>query len=1264
MSTTNFRDFRAAALVALALALAAPVGAKTDLSDEPLLALKAVPGNVALALSVEFPTAVSVAHVGDTYVAADTYIGYFDPAKCYTYKFDANEALRHFAPAGLARNHQCTGLKWSGNFLNWATMQTIDPFRWVLTGGYRVVDTDTETILEKATASGQGGVANFPNRVLDRDVTAATGTSLSTFKMRIQGLGNKMRFTQNGDVDSDAAATPFNPNAPIETGKVYEVSVRVKVCDPSEGAGGVEVFNCVKYPKGNFKPEGLIQRFSDKLRLSAFGYLNDPDLARDGGVLRARQKFVGPRQPVPGKADVVNAAREWDEDTGVFRLNPDAEDAANTGRSLGTTISDSGVVNYLNKFGQLGISPLGQTYKTNDPVSEMYYAAVRYFKKQGNVPEWTDPKGKTGNAGRILADGFPVITTFDDPIQFSCQKNFILGIGDVNSHADRNVPGATGGSEPAQPAAVAADTTINAVRATNQLAVLEGLSATLGLTSPYNDCCDNNGALIAGLAYDVHTRDIRSDFADKQTISTFWMDVLEFQKYKNDNQYYLAAKYGGFTVPNGYNPDTNTTPLPNELWHTNNQTLGKNLVPDNYFVAANPDQVVGGLTKAFAAIASQITAFGTAFSVVQPQVASAGTATYSANFDWGLRQGEVTASEVTFSAAGVPTVLTPPRWQFSQKLKIQLSGDNAFSDNRRVVTFNPSAGARGRGVPFRIDSLNAQQRAALDTPFAQGDDSAKFLNYLRGDQTNEQGRSDAPGRIRAYRTRQTLVGDIVGSKVVPVQAPSAPYAEFSNPGYNAFKQANKARPVVVYFGGNDGMLHALRGDLGTGGGEELFAFIPNATFSGPDNTPTVNGLAALGDPAFAAQGKHFFVNATPRVFDVDFNRTPDAQGRTPDWRSVLIGGLGKGGRSYYAIDVTDPLAMTNEATAAAKVLWEFTDPDLGFTFGDPIVAKTAKYGWVVILTSGHNNADGRGYFFFVNPRNGALLEKISTGVGTAASPAGMTQATALVLNRTDGTIDAVYAGDLLGNLWRVDVTRASGAYAATQLAVLTDGNNAGQPVTTRPLIVIQPITNKRFVTVGTGRLLGDSDLGSEQVQAYYAFSDGTASRFNTSRDLPANVSFPLTRANFAANTNPVVGANLAANQLGWFLTLDDRGSDGTASRVVAESAPFFGRVTFASTLPNNVPCQAAGTSRVFSVDVATGRSVLQNEQGTRIASVTLKAAVTELAVLSVSSGGTGGTGVPSTVVGDSTGVVSNFRTEGLGAQPLKRLNWRELPTVQ
>ena len=63
---------------------------------------------------------------------------------------------------------------------------------------------------------------------------------------------------------------------------------------------------------------------------------------------------------------------------------------------------------------------------------------------------------------------------------------------------------------------------------------------------------------------------------------------------------------------------------------------------------------------------------------------------------------------------------------------------------------------------------------------------------------------------------------------------------------------------------------------------------------------------------------------------------------------------------------------------AGKVLWEFTDSSMGYSFGAPIVFKTAKYGWVVALTSGYNNSDGYGYLYLVNPANGALLEKIKT----------------------------------------------------------------------------------------------------------------------------------------------------------------------------------------------------------------------------------------------------------------------------------------------
>jgi len=148
---------RALALAAAALLCAAgPSQAATNLADQPLFAASDAPGNLALLLSVEFPTAVSVAHTNRSYSAGSEYLGFFDPKKCYSYRYsDGTGTDNYFYPVGTATGHRCTS-RWSGNFLNWSSMQTIDPFRWVLTGGYRVVDTASLMVVEKAWAIGQG----------------------------------------------------------------------------------------------------------------------------------------------------------------------------------------------------------------------------------------------------------------------------------------------------------------------------------------------------------------------------------------------------------------------------------------------------------------------------------------------------------------------------------------------------------------------------------------------------------------------------------------------------------------------------------------------------------------------------------------------------------------------------------------------------------------------------------------------------------------------------------------------------------------------------------------------------------------------------------------------------------------------------------------------------------------------------------------------------------------------------------------------------
>ena len=65
---------------------------------------------------------------------------------------------------------------------------------------------------------------------------------------------------------------------------------------------------------------------------------------------------------------------------------------------------------------------------------------------------------------------------------------------------------------------------------------------------------------------------------------------------------------------------------------------------------------------------------------------------------------------------------------------------------------------------------------------------------------------------------------------------------------------------------------------------------------------------------------------TPAVEDA-FVRLA-SPGARKAWRTLLIGGLGEGGKGYFALDVTDPETSTDSAEAAAQmVLWEFTDAD-------------------------------------------------------------------------------------------------------------------------------------------------------------------------------------------------------------------------------------------------------------------------------------------------------------------------------------------------
>ena len=423
---------------------------------------------------------------------------------------------------------------------------------------------------------------------------------------------------------------------------------------------------------------------------------------------------------------------------------------------------------------------------------------------------------------------------------------------------------------------------------------------------------------------------------------------------------------------------------------------------------------------------------------------------------------------------------------------------------------------------------------------------------------------------------------------------------------------------MVYVGSNDGMLHAFDGSIATTdtlAGTEIFAYVPGALYSGPTGTPSINGLVSRTYKTF---NHHYMVNSSPVVADVDFDNAGGTfTNAASNWHSILVGGLGKGGMAYYAIDVTDPLSMNTDANVASKVLWEFnqntikqygSSATIGYSFGPALITKTVKYGWVVILTSGFDNSDGVGYFFFVDPKSGSLLEPpLPVSAGTSASPLGLTFASAFVPDYTDGTADALYAGDLYGDVWRVDLTTTSGAYSApVKIAHVVDptaGNS--QPITTRPLIEVSPNTNKRYIVLGTGRTLASTDLFGTQTNSIYSIFDGTGSfgGFLTRTTLPSGVSWPITRTQLQAVASLVDGIPSAtAAQMGWYTDLGAASKSTPAEQVDVEPNADNGIAAFGINLNNGDACNPQGSGRIVAFDIGTGLSALRDTNNNVVAS--------------------------------------------------------------
>jgi type IV pilus assembly protein PilY1 len=670
-------------------------------------------------------------------------------------------------------------------------------------------------------------------------------------------------------------------------------------------------------------------------------------------------------------------------------------------------------------------------------------------------------------------------------------------------------------------------------------------------------------------------------------------------------------------------PSSDDPTAVDDLWHAAVNGRG------TYYSAKTPDALSSGLTKALSGVNARTGAGGAAATSTLAPVQGDQYA-YVALYTTVYWTGDLQQRTISLTTGEVSET---PTWS----AQTQLDGlTGAASDSRTIYTpvsgdlrafntTNLTTYIAAKNFSAGSDNPNGQlsQYGSFDSTL-QGQSTgatgaANMINFLRGWRGNED---TAGNTYRIYRSRAHVLGDIVDSSPVYVNKPAFDYTE------NNYKNWTPNRTATIYTAANDGMLHALNAATGN----ERWAFIPSKI---------VPYLYKLADTNYA-NNHRFYIDGHLTVGDAYFNNA---------WHTVLIGGLGKGGRSYFALDITGD---------TPSLLWEFSvdnDNDLGYTYGGAQIGKRASDGkWVAWFASGYNNTspgDGKGRLYVVDLATGAKLSEIvasedsdpaSSGIGwvNGWTDAGM----------ADNTVRHVYAGDMGGNVWRFDITSNTVGLLATV------GKVAGapvQPITTRPELgdVLDSSggqQSQRVIYVGTGRYYGDGDIANTDMQSFYAIRDdgNSLKNWGNFRTQPGVKAFDLTGSGTSRN---IAYQAVAASGVGWYMDFDAQNGE----RVVVNPRLFNGdqkTLTVITGIPDpNSYCDVGGTSFVYFVE--TQPTSTHNSVSGTVAYIGKAMAV-----------GAAGVSLPggklAVIVNLSDGTTVTISPPTTQGSNIKRATWREL----
>jgi type IV pilus assembly protein PilY1 len=468
--------------------------------------------------------------------------------------------------------------------------------------------------------------------------------------------------------------------------------------------------------------------------------------------------------------------------------------------------------------------------------------------------------------------------------------------------------------------------------------------------------------------------------------------------------------------------------------------------PDSYFFVQNPTKLRQSLYNAFNSIVQRQGSSSNLAANVSGRI-DTDSKVYRASYIAGKWTGEVEALPITITGLG-----TTPVWRASEQI--------------------PAWSTRNLFMQTTDGSLVSMQSTAFGSlPLADRSliSSADIYAYLKGDKSKE---TKVGG---GFRDRDKILGDII----------------HSSPAYDLDSRS-------LYVGSNSGFLHSIDGDSGV----EKFGLMPKVVVSRVKN---------LSAPAY--QGAHEYFVDGENLLGLKFTETNNTY--------YLYTMLGRGGKGLLSInpglsatvptvlwDYSAPTSSTTALTATLSVAE--LDPDLGLMLSSGFSSLTNNSGtgkYAVFAGNGYNSTSGKAvlYAFLMNA-DGTLnsVRKLDTGV---AGNNGMAGPSGFDIN-ADGKVDFVYAGDLLGNLWKFDVRDGDPAnwklaYAGNvPMFKATDASGKPQPITAPVAVVFNNFSAANpgllHITFGTGSYFRAGDKSDLSIQSWYGIVDDQVDFASTS----------------------------------------------------------------------------------------------------------------------------------------------------------------------